>query len=98
MLFLIGIVYTTTEDTEDSEPPSTVFQTSLASAVVFIFGLVIGCVVGVIFHHICMYKIKKYPRTEEGSCEKSMPVYEDVILYKTTPVIQTEENVAYSLK
>ena len=62
MLFLIGIVCTTTEDTEDTEPPSTV---SLASAVVFIFGLVIGCVVGVIFHHICMYKIKKCPRTEE---------------------------------
>ena len=59
----------------------------------------IGCVVGVIFHHICMYEIiKKCPKTEEGSCEKSMPVYEDVILHKATPVIQTEENVAYSLK
>ena len=83
MLFSIGIVCTTTEDTEDTEPPSTVFQISLASAVVFIFGLVIGCVVGVIFHHICMSK--KW--TEEGSCEKSMPVYEDVILHETTPVI-----------
>ena len=94
-VYLIGIVYTTTED---SGPPSTVFQISLASAVVFIIGLVIGCVVGVIFHHICMHKIKKCPRAEEGSCEKSMPVYEDVSLHKTTPVIQMEENVAYSLK
>ena len=92
---MIGIVCTTTEDTE---PPSTVFQISLASTVVFIFGLVIGCVVGVIFHHICVYKIKKYPRAEEGPCEQLMPVYEDISLHESTLVIQTEENVAYSLK
>ena len=91
---MIGIVYTTTVD---PGPPSTVFQISLASAVIFIFGLVIGCVVGVIFHHICMNKIK-CPRTEEGPCEIAMPVYEDVSLHKTTTVIQMEENVAYSLK
>ena len=92
---MIGIVSITTED---SGPPFTVFQISLASAVVFIFGLVIGCVVGVIFHHICMNKIKKCPRAEEGPCEIAMPVYEDVSVHKITPVIQMEENVAYSLK
>ena len=77
---------------------STVFQIALASAVVFIFGLVIGCVIGVIFHHICMYKIKKCPRAEEGPCEMAMPVYEDVSLHKNTPVIQMDKNVAYSLQ
>ena len=97
-LFVILIGHSTT--TEETGPPPTVLQISLASVLIFIFGLVIGCVLGVIFYHIYhntmdRTKNEKCPRTEEGPYEKSMPIYEDISLHKTTPVIQMEENVAY---
>ena len=61
------------------------------------FSLVIGCVVSVIFHQTTMTK-SKCPRAEEGPCGMVMPMYEDVSLHKTTPVILMDENIAYSLQ